>query len=167
MTTPISIPYFCGHDTTPLPDLGPSYTFQFTNNVAITNKLGKSVGSTTELIVKTYSAAGTYASVFRQMQAASSTGTPMTDAPVSSATHPCHLQYALRGADIVLGIFGLALLLSLAPVAYLAHHLRSFPTPSRRCRRHRSVRRSLDRHRQDCVWVDWESCGSCAMANNR
>ena len=109
---------FCGHGSTSFPDLGPQYKVPYTSEVPVTDMAGKSVGTTAAVVVQTYSAADTYASVFPDVQDTSDTGTPTTDGSDSSA----RVTYIILG---VLGLFGLALLLSLRVVAQLARRPRS------------------------------------------
>ena len=109
---------FCGHGSTSFPDLGPYYTVPYTNEAPLTDTAGKSIGTTAAVVIETYSAAGTYASVFPQAQ-----DTSAADAPTTGGSNlTAHVIYIVLG---VLGLFGLALLLSLRVVAHLARHARS------------------------------------------
>ena len=109
---------FCGHGSTSFPNLGPHYKIPYTNEVPATDTAGKSVGTTAVVVVQTYSAAGTYGSVFPDVQDTSDTGTPTTDGSDSNA----RVTYIILG---VFGFFGLALLLSLRVIAQIARRPRS------------------------------------------
>ena len=109
---------FCGHGSTSFPDLRPHYKVSYTNEVSVTDTAGKSVGTTAAVVIQTYSAAGTYASVFPDVQDTSDTGDPTTDGSNTSA----RVTYIILG---VLGLFALALVASLCVVAHLARRPRS------------------------------------------
>ena len=104
----------------PRPPPPPPPAAPYTNEIPLTDTAGKSVGTTAAVVVKTYSAAGTYASVFPPAQDTSDTDAPPTTTGGSNLT--ARVIYIVLG---VLGLFGLALLLSLRVVAHLARRTRS------------------------------------------
>ena len=119
--------YFCGNETADLPALSNYHPVRFTNVIPVTNSAGQSIGSTSTTVTTAYSNAGTYESVFPELAATSSTGTPTTNVPAThvsdTAASIAELHSTLRKAYIGMGVLCLLLIISLGVIACFTYRL--------------------------------------------